>query len=131
MSGDPRRLVTHEQWERLHVARNHGGLCAACGRTLVDSETVYVERLVIDIPRPPDAHIGGRRGVAKAPVGAECASPALLARSDGCEPERCAACGRPMYYAEMRATRTRAVCSRRCRSRDDMARRTADRGGAA
>jgi hypothetical protein len=123
VSDDPRRLVTREQWERLHVARNHGGLGAACGRTLADGETVYVERLVVDIPRPPDQQAGGYRTYVKAPVGVECASPALLARVDGCEPERCVGCTRPMYYAAKNANLTRAVCSRRCRSRDDMARR--------
>ena len=75
MSDDPRRLVTQEQWDRLHIARNNGGGCAACGRPLVDGEAVYVEQLVIDIPRPPGQYVGARRGVAQAPVGAECASP--------------------------------------------------------
>jgi hypothetical protein len=74
MSDDPRRLVTHEQWERLHVARKRGGLCAACGKTLADGETVYVEQLVIDIPRPPASTSGGvgaklwRRSGSSAPL---------------------------------------------------------------
>ena len=117
MSDDRRRLVTHEQWEQFHEARKNGGRCAACGRPLDDGETVYVEQLVIDIPRPPGQYVGARRGVAQAPVGAECASPELLARTDGCEPERCAGCGRPMYYAARKATRTRAACSRLCQGR--------------
>ncbi len=47
MSDDVRRLTTEEQRERLHLARQRGGLCAACGRVLSDGEPVYVERFVI------------------------------------------------------------------------------------
>ena len=118
---DPRRLVTHEQRERLHVARGRGGLCAACGRALDDGEPVYVDTVVIDIPQPAGQRVGGYRTTVKAPLGAECASPALLARMAGSEPERCTGCGRPMYYAVRRSTRTRATCSRRCRSRNNTA----------
>ena len=119
---DPRRLVTHEQRERLLVARKHGGLCATCGKALDDGEPVYVDTVVIDIPRPAGQRVGGYRATVKAPLGTECASPALLARVAGSEPERCAGCSRPMHYAVRKSTRTRATCSRRCRSRADLAR---------
>ena len=129
MSDSPRRLTTDEQRVQLHVARNYGGLCAACGRALDDGEPVYMETVVIDIPRPDGQRIGGYRSTVQAPVGIECASPTLLPRVDGCKPERCAGCDRPMYYPVRKWVRTRAICSRRCRSRDAMARRKATAEG--
>ena len=52
---------------------------------------------------------------AKGPVGAECASRQLRRDAMSREAERCAGCGRPMYYGVESARRTRALCSQACR----------------
>ena len=88
---DPRRLATDEERERLYAAKNRGGCCAACGRTLVADEPVYFERFVF-------WQVGPTRLTTQAPVGRECASPEALARTTGQEPERCAGCGRGLFY---------------------------------
>src|SRR5688572_11590457 len=36
VSDDVLQVTTEEQREQLHAARNHGGSCARCGRTLGD-----------------------------------------------------------------------------------------------
>ena len=117
MSDGPRLLTTHEQRERLHTARRRGGLCAACGRALEAGEPVYMERLVIDIPRPAGERVGGYRATTVAPVGVECASPAFLTQAEEREPEQCAGCDRPVYYAVGHPDRQQALCSRACRGR--------------
>ena len=119
MSDDPRRLVTEEQRERLYAARYRGGLCAACGRVLVEGEPVYIDQVLVD--RKPLAAPGAgwtrATGLREAPLGEECASPAFLARTRERPPERCEWCERPMYYATQRAGRRRALCSKRCLER--------------
>jgi hypothetical protein len=114
MSGDPRRLTTEEERERLHAARNNGGRCAACGKVLGPDEPVYWEHFVV-------GKVGGIIQHPKAPVGAECAPPWFLEEMEQEQPEPCAGCGRPVYYAVTRAGRTRAACSRRCQLRASVA----------
>jgi hypothetical protein len=116
MSDDPRRLTTDEQRERAQIARRRGGLCAWCGRTLAEDEAVYVERVKVNWKPYTGASTRRSRGTVHwdLPVGAECASPGFLRRVAAREPERCAACGRPMHYAVIRATRRRATCSGLC-----------------
>ena len=106
MSNEVRRLMTEEQRQRLFLARRRGGLCAACGRVLSDKEAVYIEQFRDD------------RGIlVTAPVGVECASPAFLDDTQGQEPERCAGCGRGVYYRVANTRRARALCSRYCAAR--------------
>jgi hypothetical protein len=119
MSTIRRRLTTDEERERFAVARDRGGLCVACGRTLVDGEPVYIEQVLVD-RKPLTAP--GARWIAKTtsrdvPLGVECASPELLARTEGWTPEPCIGCGRLVYYEVERAGRQRAACSRRCKGR--------------
>ena len=108
MNGGSLEVTTEAQRERLHRARSQGGLCAACGRVLAAEETVYVERFLIEAPRP---------SYAEAPVGVECASPELLRQAAEQDPEQCAGCGRPVYYRVPRRTRRRALCARPCANR--------------
>jgi hypothetical protein len=116
MTSDPLRIVTEAQRERLHAARNQGGQCAGCGRALAADETVYIERFTVVEVSPSYVH---------APVGVECASPELLQKAKDDEPERCAGCGRPVYYRVMRRGRHRALCSRPCVNRTSAAERSA------
>jgi hypothetical protein len=121
MSDDPKRPVaraapnrlrieTEEDRERLYATRRNGGMCAACGRALDAGETVYLEWFAVV-----------RRRV-YGPVGKECASPGTLARTAETEPERCATCGRGVYYRPSTRHRGRAACSRRCAARATAAR---------
>jgi hypothetical protein len=98
-----RHVTTDEQREWLYAARQRGGRCAGCGRTLAVDDVVYVEPFLIE-------------GAARVPgaVGPECASPAALRDTQGREPERCDGCGRPMHYLVTSRRRQRAICSRRC-----------------
>ena len=125
MSDDVRRLTTDAERERFAVARQRGGLCAACGRVLADDEPVYIGQIVLE--RKPLATPGAwrpqRSAYRDAPLGRECASPAFVARTAGREPEPCEHCGRPVYYEIERAGRRRTVCSRRCHSRANKAAR--------
>ena len=119
MRGDTRRLTTDEERERFATAAYRGGLCAACGRVLDDDDVVYIDHVAIDL-KPLTAPGAGwiRKTVHRlAPLGEECASPGILAWAEGREPERCAGCDRPMYYAKARAVRQRASCSKRCTHR--------------
>jgi hypothetical protein len=113
---DPRRLTTEEERERLYAARYGGGLCAVCGEAVDDDAPVYWERFAI-------GKVGGLVNHPQAPVGAECASPQLLTEKAHEKPERCAGCGRPVYYAVMSRARHRAVCSTRCQMRASRAAR--------
>jgi hypothetical protein len=119
VSDDPRRVTTVEERDRFNAAKEHGGLCAVCGKTLADDETVYIEQMAIDLNAfAPSGAQWSRKAVYRdAPLGVECASPGFLARTKGREPERCEHCGRSVYYAKERAGRQRAVCSRRCSHR--------------
>ena len=109
MSDDLRRLTTEEQREQLYTARRRGGMCAGCGRVLSAAETVYIERFEI-------GPMAGYGTVARAAVGGECASPELLHQVAGQEPERCAGCGRGVYYRVASTKRRQALCSRYCRA---------------
>ena len=124
MSDDPRRLTTQEAVDRLHQARRRGGECAACGKALGPEEPVYREPVTVDIDRSA-LGLGRYTAAFEASIGAECASPEFVEEARERPPERCVGCGRPMHYAASKATRTRAVCSRRCRGYDDMVRRKA------
>jgi hypothetical protein len=105
VSHDLRRLTTEEQRERFHMARRQGGQCVACGRALGADETVYIERFE------------GLGSWATAPVGVECASPGFIDEREGQAPERCAGCGRGVYYRASNVRRRQALCSRACGAR--------------
>jgi len=111
MSGGWLRITTVEDRERLDAARRRAESCGACGRPLASTETVYIERF----------STGGSS--LQGPVGRECASPELLARTKRVEPERCIWCGRGVYYGMERSTRRQTVCSQHCRVRAREAKR--------
>jgi hypothetical protein len=117
-----RRVVTEEQRDRMYAARRQGGMCAWCGKALGADETLYIERFLIGNRRLYGSDTVVHATDAYAPVGAECASPELLERTAGTEPERCAMCGRGVYYRLSRATRHQAACSKRCATRAASAR---------
>ena len=113
------RLTTDAERERFSIAHERGGLCAACGRVLGGDEPVYIEPVMIE-RKPltaPGAWWSERPVRRDAPLGAECASPGFLARTEGRTPEWCANCERPVYYAKIRAGRRWALCSKRCSRR--------------
>ena len=110
MSDALRQLTTEEQRERFHMARRRGGQCVGCGRALGANETVYIERFEIG----PTAGYGV---IARAAVGVECASSAFVDEMEGQVPERCAGCGRGVYYRASRVRRRQALCSRACSAR--------------
>jgi hypothetical protein len=112
------RIATEEDRERLYAARRHGGMCAACGRALDAGETVYLERFTV---------VGT---TVSGPVGRECASPDMLARTETVEPERCARCGRGVYYRPSGRRRGQALCSRLCGARAAAAKQRAAEGQA-
>ena len=122
MSDDPRRLGTQEAVDRLHQARRRGGECATCGRVLGADEPVYWEPVVVDIDRS-DLGLGYYTAAPEAPLGKECASPASLVEVAGCEPGRCAECGRGVYYRVARRRRHRVACCFLCRDRAGSAER--------
>src|SRR3954470_11872217 len=110
-------IETEEGRDRLYEARRRGEICAGCGRALGEHESVYWERFEIT---------GSYTSAAIAPVGAECASLELLQQMEGTEPERCASCGRGVFYrSQQRSTRRQAACSRRCATRAGAAERAA------
>jgi hypothetical protein len=111
--GEPER-ATADRGRAFRAARTRGGLCAGCGRTLAEGEPVWLEHR--RVPDDPEA-------VLRAPVGRECAAPAFLARTEGQDAERCASCGRGVYYDSANAGRGRALCSKRCGNRVVTARR--------
>ena len=123
MSDDVRRITTEEQLEQFHLARRRGGQCIACGRALANGEAVYIERF--DIERFDIGLLTGRGASATAPVGAECASRGFLEEMAGQEPERCAGCGRGVYYRQPSTRRQQALCSRACGARVQTAKRLA------
>ena len=125
VSDDPRHLTTDEQRERFAAAKERGGLCAGCGRILGEREPVYIEQVAID--RKTFAADGARWGKSTtyrdAPLCEGCTSATYLSRARGRPPEACVGCGRPVYYAKLRAGRQRAVCSHRCSGRASRAAR--------
>ena len=114
MSVAERWARTDQQIDRMHMARRVGGFCTWCGRQLNDGETVYIDQFLTGERRLRPDGLVAYRSIANAPVGAECASPELLEEIAGQAPERCAGCGRGVYYRVVRAIRRRALCSRRC-----------------
>jgi hypothetical protein len=120
VSDERLHVTTEEQRELFHAARRSGEQCAACGRAFSADETVYIQRFAVPLIHYPSTGVG--------PVGAECASPELLRRVEGSEPERCAGCGRPVYYRRVRTNRQRPTCSRRCSGHLDRARRRKVKG---
>ena len=115
MTDDARRALSEEVRGRIQAAKTHGRTCARCGRGLAGGEPVWIERLVVVIP-------GRRRSGYRAPVGAECASPAFRAATEGIEPAPCAACGRGVHDPLAQRRRWPAACSRRCAGRYYLAR---------
>ncbi len=114
-----RHLTTDEQRERFAAARDRGGLCAACGRTLGSDEAVYIERVVLERKSLAGDGAGWKRPMTlrDAPLGEECVSRGFLALARERPPERCEGCERPVYYAAERAGRRWVVCSKRCLGR--------------
>ena len=107
MTDEARRPMTAEERARIHAARSRGGLCAACGRELVDGETVWIERLMVR----------GEYGDVSywhVPVGAECIAAETVSATCKLEPERCVGCGRGVYYRASSGRRRRTLCSRAC-----------------
>ena len=104
----------------IYAARARGELCAGCGRALAADEPVWIERFVTGMMA------AGRRRPSpsrtQAPVGAECASAAFRAATEGTEPERCAGCGRGVYYPVADTRRRTPTCSKRCSARASVAR---------
>jgi hypothetical protein len=123
VSDQPHEITTAEELERFNAARDEGSLCAACGRTLGDGETVYIAQVLLDrnALAPPGARWGVGLVPRDAPLGVECVSPTLLARLGGRVTERCETCERPVQYVKVRARRQRAICSHACRNRADRA----------
>ena len=113
MGDDSPRPLTEEERVLARTARIDGGVCGWCGKLLAASGAVWVERV--------DAYATGRTS-RWVPVGAECASPAFRAETEGEEPERCAGCGRGVYDRSVDARRRRASCSERCAGRHQRAR---------
>jgi len=110
VNDEVRCLRTEEDVERFYLARRRGGECAACGRALTVDEPVYIERF-------EDARRRGAGPHVKCPVGAECASSELRRDALTREAERCAGCGRPVYYGGESTRRRQALCSQACRNR--------------
>jgi predicted RNA-binding Zn-ribbon protein involved in translation (DUF1610 family) len=111
VSNQARWLETEEQRERFHLARKRGGLCASCGRSFDDRETVYVEVFT------------DYGGIVKGPVGTECVSAEFLHDTQEQTPGKCAGCGRGVFYRTASSRRQRTLCSKRCAIRVDAAKR--------
>jgi hypothetical protein len=107
VSGEVLWIATEKQRERFHTVRKRGGQCAACGRKLSPGEPVYIEQFEFSSG-------SGHATTASGPVGGECVSRGFAEEVEDCEPERCAGCGRGVYYRVMRTNRRRAACSRAC-----------------
>ncbi len=112
MSDDARRVLSEEARARIQAARRDGGLCGLCGRALADGEPVWMERVEVG-----PYHSGRGAIYWRTPVCGACASPAFRAETDGTAPERCAGCGRPIYYGATARGRRVALCSKRCSRR--------------
>jgi len=102
------QLVSEMKRRAFQAAKTRGDVCAACGRALADGETVWLEHR----PVPDEPRLSLR-----VPLGIECVSPDFLARTEGREPERCAGCGRGVYYGRPHSNRRQALCSKRCVAR--------------
>jgi hypothetical protein len=116
-------VTTEKQRDLLHRGRRAGGMCGACGRTFGSDETVYWEVILIDIMQTAEGRPSGYRTTLEAPVGRECVSSDFLAEMEGRQPERCAECGRGVFYRVSRVRRHRVACSWICRDRAGAAER--------
>ncbi len=105
MSDDGRRPLTEEERDRIHAARRDGGMCAACGRALVEGETIWFER--VDVNADGSAYW-------RVPVGAECLATETLRATCRTEPERCVGCGRGVVHHSGHPLRRVVSCSKRC-----------------
>jgi hypothetical protein len=110
-----RQLTTDQQRQWFFSAKEHGGLCAACGRALDDGEVVYIEP--VDVMPGPGAIWSRRKTSRAAHLGQECVSPEFLARASLLPIERCEGCARPVFHAVERAARMHTFCSKRCLNR--------------
>ena len=121
MTDEARRVLTEEERARIQEAKWNGRLCALCGRALAEGEMFWLEWITIH---------GGHGDVSRwrAPVGAKCASPAFRTATEGEQPERCAGCGRGVYYQTSHPRRHVAACSKRCASRYQATRAKEARG---
>ena len=99
----------------IYAARARGELCAGCGRALAADEPVWIERFVTGLAAPQRRRLSPSH--TQAPAGAECASATFRAATEGTEPERCAGCGRGVYYRVADTRRRTPTCSRRCSAR--------------
>ena len=126
MSEEPRQ-VTPEAREWVERAKAQGGLCAGCGRALGADEPVYMARAWIGMKLFGNPSSLDSRIVVDAPFGVECISPGFRAGTEGAEPERCAGCGRGVYYEASSRRRHRTACSARCRKRTGKAARRSRR----
>ena len=107
MGDDVRRPLSEEGRARIHAARRDGGICAACGRELVEGETIWMERLTVRGEY-------GDMSYWHVPLGAECITPETVRNTCKVQPERCVGCGRGVYYRSSSGRRRRALCSRAC-----------------
>ena len=113
VSESERWARTQDEIDLVYVARNHGRLCADCGRRLEPGETVYIERFVVG---PRRTGWRSHNTYRLAPVGAECAGADLVDGAQSAVPEFCAWCERRVVYrAEHDRPRQRAICSTQCR----------------
>jgi hypothetical protein len=108
-----RRLTTDDQRQWLARAKEYGGLCAACGRTLDDGETVYLEPVEVELK--VSSSWSRRTANRDAPLGAECAARDFVERAARSVIDPCEECGRPVFYAIERTVRAHTFCSKRCR----------------
>jgi hypothetical protein len=102
---------TDDQIRLLNAAKIRGGLCAAYGRQLLDGEAVFFERFGAGTALLRQHGMMRPRPYNFAPVGAECASPELLAHTEARKPEPCATCGRGVVYPQARPGRRWVSCS--------------------
>jgi hypothetical protein len=117
MKDDGRRLVTDAGRERVRMAKQHGNLCAVCGRALDPDEWAYIERFTFEKGNLRDRRALAHSASIQAPVGIECASPEWLRQIEGRAPEHCMGCGRGVHYRVANSRRRRPLCSLRCASR--------------
>ena len=117
MTYDARRVLSEEEKALARVAKAYGLVCGSCGKPLAKGETVWIQPLGVG------PTYSGRGAIYwRAPVCGACASPALRAETEGAAPERCAGCGRGVYYGSGARRSRLALCSRTCGSRYRLAR---------
>ncbi len=112
VSDEARWRLSEEERGRIQAAKTLGGTCAVCGRGLGAGETVWIRRF-----RLREEH--GRATTWWVPAGVECVAPEFHRATRGTAPERCATCGRGVYFEPGARSGHRVFCSRACRRRDD------------